>query len=125
MLKTITLKKKLNDSLLTKKLKENHYGLILNSFKSLQFKDQVSFTKLALKNQYLKSIFVNNKFHFPLTFVFFNNYTSTIQFLKTQVNRVIMLKLQNKMLKKNIIKNYLFSKNSFDKLNFNYIFLSY
>lgn len=126
MLKQISLKKKLNDSLLNKKLIENHYGVIVHASKSVQIvKNQVSFTKLALKNEYLKSIFVNNKFHFPLTFIFFKEYNSTIQFVKTQLNQVIMLKLKNKMLKKKIINLSFLSKNYFEKLNFNYLCLSY
>jgi hypothetical protein len=126
MLKAISLKKKLNDSLLNKKLVENHYGVIIHSAKSSQIiNDQVSFTKLALKNKYLKAIFVNNKFHFPLTFIFYKNYETTINFVKTNFNKIIMLKLKNKMLKKRIINISFFSKSYFEKLNFNYLCLSY
>jgi hypothetical protein len=126
MLKTIPLKKKLNDSLLKKKLIENHYAVIIHSLKNIDtVKNQVSFTKLALKNTYLKPIFINNKFHFPLTFIFFKEYETTINFVKTNFNQIIMLKVKNKMLKKKIINLSFFSKNYFEKLNFNYLCLSY
>jgi parallel beta-helix repeat protein len=126
MLKTISLKKKLNDSLLSNKIIENHYGVILHTSKSSEtIKNKVSFTKLALKNKYLKKVFAKSTFHFPLTFIFFKEYNNVINFLKTNINQVIMLKLKNKMIKKKIINMAFLSKNYFEKLNFNYLFLSY
>jgi len=126
MLKTITLKKKINNSLLEKKLIENQFCVLIYTTTKVEMnKNQVSFTKLALKNNFLKNIFKKNKFHFPLTFIFFKEYDAAIQFLKTNVKNSIMLKINNKMLKKKIINFVFFSKNYFEKIIFNYLILSY
>ena len=123
MQKKISLKKKLNNILLKKKLELNKFSLVLkNKIKIKKNYNQNFFTKIVLKMKLIKTIANKNILHYPLKFYFFKKFDIYNNFIKKNLKFIIIIKIQKYILKKKNWNIFLLSKNQIHFLNYNYLF---
>ena len=108
MLKIIPLKKQLTAALIKKKLFEYPYFFIVHSLKVYSTVKNI-FTKNALINNLLSNFFKKNTVHFPLILHFFFNKKEFLNFIEKYFNQVLIIKVQNTLLKFYCVSLYIFS----------------
>ncbi len=124
-MKKISLKKKLNQALLNKKLIYNLYGVVLCMPKEIKIEGvKVIFNKTGLKNIYLSSFLKKTIVHFPLNFFFFTTYSNFLYFFKKYFNTITLIKYQNKLFKKHLINLFFFTNRFIEKGHYNFFFTS-
>lgn len=125
MKKQFSIKKQLTIISYKKKIEFFTYGFILNNtIKVFNQSNNIYFTKLILKNVYMKSIEKQVNFNFPLNFYFFQNFQEAKIFFYKFFQHINFLKLNYKIVTKQKLDNNFFLK-SYEKLfylNYFYFF---
>lgn len=123
MKKQISVKKKLNNFLLKKKLTLNNFALIVeNSLTTKETYNKNYFTKNALNENYIIKISHTIKLHFPLNVYFFKTFKAYKTFIKIYFKEINILKIQNKFLQKTGLNFFFFSSTQTNFLNLNCFF---